>query len=117
MKHRDKESMQTFDCSGWLHITVSDQSDIASIKLDHHDAHIPYCPIEIPEDIVTYIHDNLKMMPAQVCLNLIAITNYFNAIIPAVMGRDPPKASTAIFYTKICRPIVVTVKQSHLETG
>jgi hypothetical protein len=70
VKHRDKESMQTFDCSGWLHITISDLSDIASIKLDHHEAHIPYCPIEIPEDVVTYIHDNLKLMPAQVCLNL-----------------------------------------------
>jgi hypothetical protein len=70
VKHRDKESMQTFDCSGWLHITISDLSDVASIKLDHHDAHIPYCSIEVPEDVVTYIHENLKQIPAQVRLNL-----------------------------------------------
>ena len=69
--------MQTFDCSGWLHITISDQSDIASIKLDHHDAHIPYCPIEIPEDIVMYIHNNLKLMPAQVRLNFNCKSNLF----------------------------------------
>ena len=77
VKHRDKESMQTFDCSGWLHITLSDLSDITSIKLDHHDAHIPYCPIEIPEDVVTYIHDNVKLMPAQVCLNFNCYSNFF----------------------------------------
>ena len=32
VKHCNKESMQTFDCSGWLHITISDLSDIVSIN-------------------------------------------------------------------------------------
>ena len=62
--------MQTFNCAGWLRITITDQSDIAFIKLEHRDSHIPYCPIEIPKDVVTYVHDNLKVMPAQVRLRI-----------------------------------------------
>lgn len=66
IKHRDKESMDTFDCSGWIHITLSDHSDDAFIKLTHCEDHVPYCPIDIPEDIEKYVRDNLKLTPTQV---------------------------------------------------
>ena len=55
IKHRDKESMDSFDCSGWIHITLSDLSDTAFIKLTHCEDHVPYCPIDIPEDIEKYV--------------------------------------------------------------
>jgi hypothetical protein len=65
VKNRDKESMETFDCSGWIHITLSDLSDVAFIKLTHCQDHIPYCPIDIPEAIEKYVQDNLKLTPTQ----------------------------------------------------
>jgi hypothetical protein len=42
-KGRDKGSMDAFQCKGWLHITLSDLSDVAYMKLDHIDDHVPYC--------------------------------------------------------------------------
>ena len=66
IKHRDKESMDSFDCSGWIHITLSDLSYTTFIKLTHCEDHVPYCPIDIPEDIEKYVRDNLKLTPTQV---------------------------------------------------
>ena len=66
IKQRDKESMETFDCSWWIHITLSDLSDVTSIKLTHCKDHVPYCPIDIPEDIGKYVRGNLKLTPMQV---------------------------------------------------
>jgi hypothetical protein len=71
IKHRDKESMETFDCSGWLHVTLSDMSDLAFIRLEHHTGHVPYCPIDILDDVRTYVCENIKLMPAQVCAVII----------------------------------------------
>jgi hypothetical protein len=68
IKYHDKEQMVMFQCSGWVHITLSDLSDIAFIKLDHHEDHIPYWPIDIPADIEKYVRDNMKMTPTQVSL-------------------------------------------------
>jgi hypothetical protein len=68
VKNHDKEHMDTFECSGWVHITLSDLSDIAFIKLDHHEDHVPYWPIDIPADVEKYVRDNTKMTPTQVSL-------------------------------------------------
>jgi len=67
--------METFDCSGWIHITISDHSDVAFIKLQHHQDHIPYCPIDIPEDVKKYVNENLKLTPTQVS-NLASVIRY-----------------------------------------
>ena len=66
MKHRDKEAIDSFDCHGWLSLTVSDTSDTVTITLDHRMSHIAYCPIDLPEDIDTIIHKNSGFMPSQV---------------------------------------------------
>ena len=58
--------METFDCPGWIHITLSDLSDIVFIKLTHCEDHVPYCPIDIPEEVERYVQDNLKFTPTQV---------------------------------------------------
>jgi len=63
VKNCDKELMETFDCSGWIHITLSDLSNVTFIKLTHYQDHIPYCPINIPEAIEKYVQDNLKLTP------------------------------------------------------
>lgn len=65
-KQRDKEKMSTFACRGWLHITITDQSNVALVKIDHHNDHIPYFPIDIPPEVKQYVHDNTNMTPTQV---------------------------------------------------
>ncbi|KAF8151410.1 hypothetical protein B0H34DRAFT_678046 [Crassisporium funariophilum] len=39
IKHRDKEQMDAFDCSGWIHITIMDRGDDALIKFKHENKH------------------------------------------------------------------------------
>ncbi|KAI0291349.1 hypothetical protein B0F90DRAFT_1649641 [Multifurca ochricompacta] len=58
--------METFDCSGWIHITLSDHSNVVFIKSTHCEDHVPYCPIDIPEEVVQYVQINLKLTPTQV---------------------------------------------------
>lgn len=58
--------MDTFECDGWLHITVTEGSDIAVVKLKHQDDHVPYWTIDVPVDIQNIVHDNPSMKPAQV---------------------------------------------------
>lgn len=65
-KQRDKDSLVTFKCGGWLHITLTDLSDICFVKIDHHDDHVPYFPIDIPPDVDEYIRNNTNMTPTQV---------------------------------------------------
>ena len=38
----DKDAMDTFDCHGWLFITVTEGSDIVHLKFQHKDDHVPY---------------------------------------------------------------------------
>ncbi|KAF8576232.1 hypothetical protein K439DRAFT_1367795, partial [Ramaria rubella] len=47
-KHRDKLSMFSFDCQGWLCITI-DKTAEAQIKLQHKEDHVPYCVISLTE--------------------------------------------------------------------
>ena len=54
-KHRDKLSMATFECDGWLHITVRDKEVEVEVKVQHKDDHIPYCVISLPEDVKSMI--------------------------------------------------------------
>lgn len=65
-KQRDKDRMSTFHCKGWLHITISDDSEIALVKIDHCDDHVPYFPIDIPPDIEQMVRDNKHLSPTQV---------------------------------------------------
>ncbi|KAJ7583748.1 hypothetical protein C8J56DRAFT_1054275 [Mycena floridula] len=51
VKHRDKDAMESFACKGWLHITLSESSDIAFVKIRHDNDHVPYWCIDVPEDI------------------------------------------------------------------
>ncbi|KZT27432.1 hypothetical protein NEOLEDRAFT_1146613 [Neolentinus lepideus HHB14362 ss-1] len=50
-KQRNKLSMLSFECHGWLFITLTPGMKIAHIKIKHQDGHVPYCPIDIPPDV------------------------------------------------------------------
>ena len=69
--------MYTFKCSGWLHITITDDTDIAYVKYKHEDQHIPYWDIEVAEEIKTFVRENIQMTPTQVC-NIIFPVNDHN---------------------------------------
>jgi hypothetical protein len=62
--------MDTFTCHGWLHITLSELDNVAYVKIDHRDDHIPYVPIDIPDDVKELINNNPKWTPTQVRHNL-----------------------------------------------
>nr|VWP01304.1 Nonribosomal peptide synthetase 6 (NPRS 6) (EC (Extracellular siderophore synthetase) [Ganoderma boninense] len=64
-KHRDKDAMDGFDCHGWLSIRVTDNSDVVAVTLTHCLSHVPYCPIDLPDDVVTFISENPNQTVSQ----------------------------------------------------
>lgn len=69
VKSRDKDSMDVFDCSGWLHITVTTGEPVALVKMKHEDDHVPYWCIDVPQDVKDFIHANPDLNPSQVGLS------------------------------------------------
>lgn len=74
-KHRDRGQMTTFDCKGWIMIDIradlnsgAPGADIVKVRLTHDLEHAIYVPIEIPQDVQTYISNNLNTPVCQVCL-------------------------------------------------
>ncbi|KAL1744255.1 hypothetical protein HDZ31DRAFT_39152 [Schizophyllum fasciatum] len=68
-KQRDKGLMSTFDCDGWLHVTIWEDSVSsplpAYISVKHENDHIPYWKVDVPEPIQQYIRANSEMRPSQ----------------------------------------------------
>jgi hypothetical protein len=75
-KQCDKEAMVTFKCAGWLHIAISDDPDLAFVKIGHHNDHVPYLPIDIPPDVEEMICTNTQMTPTQVIVFMCLRTSY-----------------------------------------
>ncbi|KIK50418.1 hypothetical protein GYMLUDRAFT_253020 [Collybiopsis luxurians FD-317 M1] len=59
---RDKLSMYTHDCKGWLNITVVDgdgpEAEVAFVSLKLIEDHEPYCNLEVPEDVKKFVLEN-----------------------------------------------------------
>jgi len=55
--------MDTFQCGGWLHITVMDGGDDVLVKLKHLDDHVPYWTIDVPEEIQSFVLKMWKLVP------------------------------------------------------
>ncbi|KAJ7348505.1 hypothetical protein DFH08DRAFT_698475 [Mycena albidolilacea] len=66
-KHRDKIAMDSFDCHGWLHITLDNSDNIVLVKISHRDDHIPYWCIDVPAHVTEFVRQNPKLTPDQVC--------------------------------------------------
>ncbi|KAF5366172.1 hypothetical protein D9758_005759 [Tetrapyrgos nigripes] len=58
---RDKGQMHTFDCKGWLRITVFDDAKSALVRLQHEDDHILYDGSDVPSNVKDYVEKNFKM--------------------------------------------------------
>lgn len=67
VKERDKDRMDTFDCHGWIHITLCEGGDTALIRFKHEDDHVPYWNIDVPPEVQDYVRKNTQLTPTQVC--------------------------------------------------
>ncbi|KAK1216777.1 hypothetical protein PQX77_001906 [Marasmius sp. AFHP31] len=64
-KHRDNLGMKRFDCKSKLVITshtVNDEVEVY-VRLDHHDSHLQYTDVSLPESALEYIRDHLQFKP------------------------------------------------------
>lgn len=66
---RDKEAMSSYQCMGWLHITLMEDTDMAFVKLKHEDDHVPYWKIDVPEEVQEFVLDNLQLTTAKVSMS------------------------------------------------
>lgn len=60
-KPRDKLSMDTHNCAGWLNIIITDELDHAIVSLRHELDHQPYWNIELPQNIKDFIHEHAHL--------------------------------------------------------
>ncbi|KAL0569697.1 hypothetical protein V5O48_012270 [Marasmius crinis-equi] len=57
--------MDSFDCNGWIHVTIFEGSDEAFITVTHEEDHVHYWRVDIPDDVRSYIEANLALKPNQ----------------------------------------------------
>jgi hypothetical protein len=69
-KQRDKDSMETFDCHGWIRVIVDNRLEDALVKISHLEDHIPYCVIDIPDDVKKVVSGSVNKTVSQVSWNL-----------------------------------------------
>lgn len=66
--------MASFDCDGWIHITLDDNCIEAHVRVIHRDDHTPYCVIDIPDHIRTHVLASINKTPSQasdlLCLSI-----------------------------------------------
>lgn len=68
--------MDTFDCEGWLHITITEESNIALVKLKHQEDHVPYWDIDVPEDARNIVSKNPNLTMSQVSIQVLYVMYY-----------------------------------------
>ena len=59
--------MTGFECSGWLYITIYEDSNTALVKLKHTEDHAKYWSVDVPEDVREMIQKESNLSPTQVC--------------------------------------------------
>ncbi|KAI0824578.1 hypothetical protein BC628DRAFT_1420036 [Trametes gibbosa] len=59
-KGRDSDQMDRFPCDGWLHLMVSDKSDIIGVVLKHSEEHVGYLDVHLPEKWKQYIQEHAR---------------------------------------------------------
>lgn len=86
-KQRDKIPLTTFDCGGWLFITVSEASDVALVKLEHKLDHVHYSDNSVPDDVRELLRNCGNKTMSQVRCAVVASVRPAQA--HAVVARDP----------------------------
>lgn len=70
-KQRDRQSMDRFNCSGLLRITVYPKSAIVKIYALHQFAHAPPINNAISDNIKAFIQSNINMLPKEIYARLV----------------------------------------------
>lgn len=52
--------MERFECNGWLHLAVSENSAMVDMKIRHDVDHIAYLDINLPEKWKDYIEAHAR---------------------------------------------------------
>lgn len=58
--------METFECQGWVHVTVAENQSRLHVKVSHVEDHVPYTYIDIPDDVRRRVESNVHMTVSQV---------------------------------------------------
>ncbi|KAJ7318691.1 hypothetical protein DFH08DRAFT_971072 [Mycena albidolilacea] len=75
-KQRDRRQMITFDCKGWLFITVDTTSNFAFVNLQHELDHVPYHRKEVPAKVKEYVVVNPRLTAPQIWLWVLSLPEY-----------------------------------------
>jgi hypothetical protein len=59
--------MYSFECKGWLYITIFDGEPFATVQLKHDTDHATYAGHDVPPDIRKYVEANCKLSTTVVC--------------------------------------------------
>ncbi|KAI0348907.1 hypothetical protein OH77DRAFT_1465898, partial [Trametes cingulata] len=78
-KSRVTRRMDRFHCSGWMHLTLDQNSDVVGLSMKHAQEHVAYVDVELPEKWKDYIRQYARTLnPGKVRL---LKTQYFaNAV-------------------------------------
>ncbi|KAI0672613.1 hypothetical protein C8Q78DRAFT_990991 [Trametes maxima] len=100
-KPRDTRRMERFQCHGWLHLTVSAESDVIEVSLKHREHHKPYKDIELPEEWKTFIKDHARIMsPSQIWNHIVAKEMAGKSVLTP--GTALPFRQKAVYYYWQC---------------
>jgi hypothetical protein len=92
-KQRDRRQMITFDCKGWLFITVDTTSNFAFVKLQHELDHVPYHQKEVPAKVKEYVVVNPRLTVPQVNSSKFVFNSAHKFLLDLVMGFIAPRVS------------------------
>ena len=63
---RARETMERFNCGGWLYIVLPEDSPNSALLALKHACHTPYTNIAIPDEIKWFLESNKDKTPAAV---------------------------------------------------
>ncbi|THV01356.1 hypothetical protein K435DRAFT_655572, partial [Dendrothele bispora CBS 962.96] len=58
---RDKGQMDSFNCNGWLFMTIFEGESFAQVQLKHTHDHVIYSEMHVPPEVQEYVENNFKM--------------------------------------------------------
>ncbi|KAI9057367.1 hypothetical protein FKP32DRAFT_1689206 [Trametes sanguinea] len=99
---RDTLRMDRFPCSGWLHLSISDASEISVISLKHKVEHVAYLNIDLPDRWKAYIREHARSQtPGQIWRHILRE----EAQSRGVREIDVPFRSKSVYYywATVCR--------------
>src|SRR3954454_24810366 len=70
-KHRDRLSMERFNCNGVIKIAINEVSKNAKVTLQHDFLHVQPSITSIPQNIKDFIKENIDLLPREIYARLI----------------------------------------------